>query len=61
MHKDFVKSVWAKAVFLALALMWGVMGWVILLLGGFTKGFKYSRQTVYVDGWLAVAMALLFM
>ena len=61
MQKDFVRSVWAKAVFLALALMWGVVGWAILLLGGYDKGFKYSRETIHVDGWAAAAMALLFL
>ena len=32
-----------------------------MLLGGYDKGFKYSREIIHVDGWAAAAMALLFL
>lgn len=57
----FARSVWAKAVFVGLALMWGATGWVILLQGGFTKGFKHSSHTIDVSGWAATLMALIFL
>ena len=57
----FARSLWVKAVFVALALMWGATGWVILLQGGFTKGYKHSRHTLFVDGWAGAAMALVLL
>lgn len=56
-----ITSPWARLAFVLLSLMWLGAGWFILLQGGFHKTVKYSRETTFVDGGSAIAMAWIFL
>lgn len=55
-----IKSLWGKAALSLCAIMWAATGWWIVITGGFTKSFRHSPHTIYVDGPPALAMAYLF-
>ena len=40
--------------------MWTATGWWILVSGEFTRSYRLSKATTYVDGLPAVLMAMLF-
>lgn len=55
-----IQSAWGKLAIFLCSMMWTATGWWIILSGGFTKSFKLSSATTYVDGTPAVVMAYLF-
>lgn len=55
-----VHSVWGKLALFLCSIMWTATGWWIIISGGFTKSYKLSNATTYVDGNPAVLMAYLF-
>ncbi len=50
MKKPELQSPWARWAFVGLSAMWAMGGWMILLAGEFTKTYRYSRHSVWVDG-----------
>lgn len=55
-----IQSVWGKLAISLCSLMWTATGWWIIFSGGFTKSYKFSNATTFVDGKPAVLMAYLF-
>jgi hypothetical protein len=56
-------SLWIALGYLGLTLMsaiWLGLAWMILHDGGFTKSYRLTKETTYVDGPAAVVMALIF-
>ena len=61
MRNSNIRSPWAKFAFFALSVFWAVVGWYVLLQGGFHTTHKYTRETTYVDGAGAIVMAYIFL
>ena len=57
---NVLKSSWGKIALSLCAVMWTATGWWILVSGGFTRSYRLSKATTYVDGLPAVLMAMLF-
>jgi hypothetical protein len=54
---------WSALAHVALSIMsliWAIYAWNVLWEGGFTKSFRHSKETTYVDGFGAVFIAFIF-
>jgi len=51
----------ARLAFAVLTLFWGAAGWFFLIQGGFHKTYRFSKETTFVDGPGAIAVAATFL
>ena len=61
MKASDIKSNWARLAFVLMAAMWGAMGSYILYAGHFVKGYKFSTETIVVEGFGAFLMGAIFL
>ena len=47
----------ARIAIAALALLGLIGGWMIVITGGFHHGYRYSKETIFINGGLALVMA----
>lgn len=60
MHAQTIKSRWGRFLIAICSVAWCITGWWIIVSGGFTKSYRLSTTTTYVDGTPAMVMGFLF-
>jgi len=61
MNPSDIRSPVARAAFVLLGVFWAGAAWFVLLEGGFTKTYRFSRETTFVGGAGGLLMALVFL